>query len=91
MAKKKAKRKRNYRKEYDDYHGTAAQRKRRSSRNKARRKVKKAGGKVKGKDVHHKDGNPKNNKRGNLSVQSRRKNRGNNKKYKGMKYKKRKG
>ena len=29
--KKKKKRKRNYRKEYDDYHGTAEQRKRRAA------------------------------------------------------------
>ena len=34
------KRKRNYRKEYDSYHGTAKQRKNRSTRNKARRKLK---------------------------------------------------
>ena len=32
--------KRNYRKEYDEYHGTAKQRKNRSMRNKARRKLK---------------------------------------------------
>ena len=31
--------KRNYRKEYDSYHGTAEQRKNRSTRNKARRKL----------------------------------------------------
>lgn len=30
---------RDYRKEYDDYHGTPEQRKRRSQRNKARRKL----------------------------------------------------
>ncbi len=34
------KKKRNYRKEYDSYHGTAKQRKNRSTRNKARRKLK---------------------------------------------------
>ena len=33
------KKKRNYRKEYDSYHGTAAQRRRRSLRNQARRKL----------------------------------------------------
>tara|TARA_R110002110_G_scaffold257890_3_gene473858 strand:- start:605 stop:919 length:315 start_codon:yes stop_codon:yes gene_type:complete len=32
-------RNRNYRKEYDEYHGTAEQRKKRSERNKARRKL----------------------------------------------------
>jgi 5-methylcytosine-specific restriction endonuclease McrA len=31
--------KRNYRKEYDEYHGSAEQRKNRSNRNKARRKL----------------------------------------------------
>jgi len=49
------KRKRNYRKEYDEYHGTAEQKKRRAQRNKARAKAKKAG-KVRkgdGKEVHH--------------------------------------
>jgi len=47
--------KRNYRKEYDDYHGTAAQKKRRAQRNKARAKAKKNGSVKKGdgKEVHH--------------------------------------
>ena len=47
--------KRNYDKEYKDYHGTAEQKKRRAERNRARRKAAKAG-KVKkgdGKEVHH--------------------------------------
>lgn len=63
------------------YQGTAKQRARRSSRNKARRKVVKSRGKsaLKGKDVHHKDRNPMNNSRRNLKVSSKRKNRGNNK------------
>lgn len=34
-----SKRKRNYRKEYDDYHGTPEQKKRRADRNAARRKA----------------------------------------------------
>ena len=61
---------RNYRKEYDNYQGLAAQIKRRSSRNKARRKMVKSGkaSKGDGKDVHHKDGNPKNNARKNLTI-----------------------
>jgi len=62
--------KRNYRKEYDNYQGTAEQKKRRASRNAARAKMA-AGGKVKkgdGKDVHHTTGNPLNNKK--LSVKS---------------------
>jgi len=67
--------KRNYRKEYDNYQGTAEQKKRRASRNAARAKMM-AGGKVKkgdGKDVHHTTGNPMNNKK--LSVKSASKNR----------------
>ena len=68
---------RNYRKEYDNYHSQSKQKKRRAGRNAARRKMS-AAGKVKkgdGKDVHHKDRNPKNNKRKNLSVLSKSKNR----------------
>ena len=57
---------RNYRKEYDNYHSKPEQRKNRSSRNKARRKLAKAGYSLKGKDVDHKDGNPLNNGRKNL-------------------------
>ena len=58
------KRKRNYRKEYDDYHGTTAQKKRRASRNRARAKAVKRVGKnaLKGKEVDHVG----NNRRGNL-------------------------
>ena len=46
---------RNYRKEYDSYHGTKEQKKRRAQRNKARRKAIKTHGKaaLKGKEVHH--------------------------------------
>ena len=55
--------KRNYRKEYDNYHSKPAQRKARSSRVMARRKMAKAGlvKKGDGKDVHHTTGNPLNN------------------------------
>jgi hypothetical protein len=72
---------RNYRKEYDNYHSRKEQRERRSSRNKARRKVVKANGKasVKGKDVDHKDRNPMNNSPKNLRVTYKAKNRSNNK------------
>ena len=51
--------------------------KKRAMRNKARRVVAKAGlvKKGDGKDVHHKDGNAMNNKRGNLSVKSAKTNR----------------
>jgi hypothetical protein len=62
---------RNYRKEYDNYHSKKEQRENRSSRNKARRKLKKAGYDLKGKDVDHKDGNPRNNGRKNLRVVSK--------------------
>jgi hypothetical protein len=49
----------------------------RSSRNAARRKVKKKSGSIpKGMDVHHKNGNPKDNDLGNLIVISLSKNRG---------------
>lgn len=66
---------RNYRKEYDNYHSTEEQKKRRASRNAARRKMKGSGVKVKGKDVAHKNGNPKDNRRKNLTTQSKSKNR----------------
>ena len=47
--------KRNYRKEYDEYHKKAAQKKRRAARNAARRKAMKAGRVRKGdnKEVDH--------------------------------------
>jgi len=69
--------KRNYDKEYE-YHGTTEQKRRRAGRNKARRAALAAGKVKKGdkKDVHHKDGNPRNNKSSNVSVVSRKKNRG---------------
>lgn len=57
------------------YNSTPEQNKRRSNRNKARR-AKKC---PEGKDVHHKDGNPNNNKKSNLTCQSPNKNRANNK------------
>jgi len=69
---------RDYKKEYREYHGKPEQRRRRSGRNTARRimilarKAKKGDGK----DVHHKDGNPRNNKQSNLRMESRTKNRG---------------
>lgn len=73
--------KRNYRKEYDNYQGKPEQVARRSARNKARRKMAKAG-KVRkgdGRDVDHRDRNPKNNRQSNLRVQSKSKNRSRNK------------
>ena len=58
--------KRNYRKEYDNYHAKPEQKKKRASRNAARkRSAAKAG-----QDVHHKNGNPLDNRKGNLAVVS---------------------
>ena len=73
---------RNYRREYDTYHAKPAQRKNRSERNKARRALVNAGRVQKGDgmDVHHRDGNPRNNQMKNLSVMPRGKNRSKNKK-----------
>ena len=56
------KKKRNYRKEYANYQSKSKQKKNRAARNTSRAKLKKAR-KVRkgdGKDVHHKDGNPRN-------------------------------
>lgn len=75
---KVAARKRDYRREYDSYHATPEQKKRRAARNAARRELMKSGSvrKGDGKDVHHKDRNPGNNSRDNLSVTSPKQNRG---------------
>lgn len=69
--------KRNYRKEYDNYHSKPKQRANRSKRVLARRKMEDKG-KVRkgdGKDVHHADGNPQNNGDSNLKVLPKSKNR----------------
>lgn len=68
---------RNYKKEYKNYHSSSEQKKRRASRNSARAKLLKAN-KVKkgdGKDVTHRNGNPKDNKRKNLGISTKNKNR----------------
>lgn len=72
------KRKRDYKKEYRQYHSRPEQVKRRSQRNQARRIMEQAGKARPGdrRDVHHKDGNTANNSRSNLSVTSIRYNRG---------------
>lgn len=59
------------------YNSKPAQKKRRAARNTARRRMIAAGKAKKGdgKDVHHKDGNPRNNKKKNLKVTSKSKNR----------------
>ena len=69
---------RNYRREYDQFHGKPEQKKARAARNKARRRVVGAGRITKGdrsKEVDHRDGNPRNNKPSNLRVMSKTANR----------------
>lgn len=70
--------KRDYAKEYREYHSKPEQKKNRAARNKARRLMIKERGKtaVRGKDVDHKDGNPRNNSRSNRQLLSIKKNRG---------------
>ena len=65
---------RNYKKEYQNYHSKPEQKKRRAGRNHARRQLKDTKGIV-GKDVHHKDGNPMNNDKSNLSIVTQKYNR----------------
>ena len=68
---------RDYKKEYREYHGNPAQKKRRAVRNAARR-IMEMVGRVKkgdGKDVDHKNGNPTDNRKKNLRVISKSKNR----------------
>ena len=71
---------RDYKKEYANYQGKPEQIARRSSRNKARLKIKKTVGAaaIKGKDIDRKDRNPNNNSRSNLRISSVKKNRGRN-------------
>ena len=75
MLKKKGKR--NYGTEYKNYQGKPKQIADRAARNASRTAMKKKGkvSKGDGKDVHHKDGNPKNKKSSNLKVTSKAKNR----------------
>ena len=83
-----AKRVRNFRQEYLNYHASPKQRARRAARNKSRRKAVKDGRvrKGDGKDIDHKDGNPANTSRSNLRVQSKSKNRSHTK-NRGIKHK----
>jgi len=81
---------RDYRKERRDYYGygkyedqTAEQqrhRREKAGRNEARAKMKKTGSVKRGQDVHHKNGNPTDNRRSNLQATSRSYNRSKNKK-----------
>ena len=68
---------RDYKKEYGNYQGTAQQKKNRASRNAARNALKKAGvvKRGDGKDVNHRNGNPRDNSPKNLSVTTKRANR----------------
>jgi len=68
---------RDYKAEYRNYHSSPTQKRRRAARNKARRRLMREGrvSKGDGRDVDHKDGNPRNNSRSNLRVQSRSRNR----------------
>jgi hypothetical protein len=65
---------RDYKKEYENYQGKPEQIKRRAARNAARRSLK-DNKDIKGKDVHHKDNNPLNNDKKNLSVVTKKFNR----------------
>jgi hypothetical protein len=68
--------KRNYKQEYNNYHSKPSEIKNRSSRNKARTIMENIyGQKIKGKDIDHIDGNPKNNKLSNLRISTIHKNR----------------
>ena len=69
---------RNYKEEYRKYQSSTKSKKDRASRNKVRRKLM-AQGRVRkgdGRDIDHKDGNPRNNSRKNLRVTSKSYNRG---------------
>ena len=69
---------RNYKEEYRKYQSSTKSKKDRASRNKVRRKLM-AQSRVRkgdGKDIDHKDGNPRNNSRKNLRVTSKSYNRG---------------
>ena len=66
-----------YRSEYAKYHSKKTQKKNRAGRNKANRlmKRKKRIRKGDGSDVHHRDGNPRNNSSKNLRIVSKSSNR----------------
>mgnify|MGYP003133614304 FL=1 len=68
---------RKYKSEYARYQAAELQKKKRAARNKARRMMVKAGAVRPGdkKDVAHRNGNPLDNRRSNLTVQSQTKNR----------------
>lgn len=71
------KRERDYKKEYREYHAKPEQKKRRASRNAARRLMIRKHGKaaLKGKEVDHKNYNARDNRPSNLSIKSKTANR----------------
>jgi hypothetical protein len=68
---------RNYASEYDNYHSSGEQKRKRASRNAARREMERKGrvSKGDGKDVDHSNGNPKDNSSSNLRVKAKSSNR----------------
>jgi len=68
---------RNYKKEYSNYHSKPTQKINRAGRNKARNLSLKKGTVKKGDglDVHHRNGNPKDNRKKNLAVTTKTANR----------------
>tara|TARA_R100000541_G_scaffold52439_1_gene60146 strand:- start:4359 stop:4580 length:222 start_codon:yes stop_codon:yes gene_type:complete len=70
---------RDYKSEYNNYHSKTEQKKDRAGRNGARRIMKKKlGSSILGRDIDHKDRNPRNNNTSNLRVQSKSSNRSRN-------------
>ena len=70
---------RDYKSEYANYHSKPEQKKNRAGRNGARRIMKaKHGSSILGRDVDHKDRNPRNNNTSNLRIQSKSSNRSRN-------------
>ena len=70
---------RNYKSEYKNYHSKPEQKKDRAGRNGERRIMKKKyGNSILGRDVDHKDRNPRNNSKSNLRLQSKSFNRSRN-------------
>lgn len=69
---------RDYKDEYAKFHSSEKAKKDRASRNAARRQAERDGkvSKGDGKDIGHKDSNPRNNSKSNIRVESRSANRG---------------
>jgi hypothetical protein len=69
--------KRNYKKEYASFHSSTKSKQDRASRNKVRRALTRTGrvSKGDGKDIDHRNGNPRDNRASNLKVMSKSRNR----------------